>query len=119
LPVANADTAKAARLAVFNARYAVKCACYTDAQASIEAWSAWSAINTANTTVSTAAWSVANALNRDASTYAISDAIWEALAPTVKLVQASAFDLLERMLPTVMIDLPDVQVERVRELVEA
>ena len=36
--------------------------------------------------------------------------------PTVKTLQGSAFELLERMLPKVMIDLPAPVVERVREV---
>jgi hypothetical protein len=54
-----------------------------------------------------AAWAAARAAARDA------------LAPTVRELQASAFDLLDRMLPTVTVTLPDVQATRAAVVCEA
>jgi hypothetical protein len=58
-----------------------------------------------------AAWDAARAAAWDAARDAARDAAGDALAPTVKALQGSAFDLLDRMLPTVVLDLPaDVEV---------
>jgi hypothetical protein len=52
----------------------------------------------------------------DAARDAAWDAAWAALAPTVKTLQASAFDLLDRMLPTVMVELPAETIARVEAM---
>jgi hypothetical protein len=64
-----------------------------------------------------AAWGAARAAAWDAAWDAARAAAWaaawgaarDALAPTVRELQASAFDLLDRMLPTVPLELPVVE----------
>jgi hypothetical protein len=67
-----------------------------------------------------AAWAAAGAAAGDAAGAAARDAAWaaarDALAHTVKVLQDSAFDLLDRMLPKVMIDLPEPVVVKAREV---
>jgi hypothetical protein len=68
----------------------------------------------------TAAWTAARDAAWTAARAAAGDAAWTAagaaLASTVKALQDSAFDLLDRMLPKVMIDLPEPVAERAREV---
>jgi hypothetical protein len=82
-----------------------------DAAADAAGAAAWAAARAA-------AWAAARAAARDAAADAARAAAWaaardaawaaagDALAPTVKSLQASAFDLLDRMLPNVPVDMP-------------
>jgi hypothetical protein len=63
-----------------------------------------------------AAWDVAWAAARDAAGDAARDAARAALKPTVVKLQDSAFDLLDRMLPKELVELPELQVCRLREV---
>jgi hypothetical protein len=100
-PIVDLDTAKAAAPVVRASRE--KAAAAWDA-AWAAAWdAAWAAARDA-------AWDAARAAAWDAALDAALDAAraaaWDALAPTVRELQQSALDLLDRMLPTVMVDMP-------------
>jgi hypothetical protein len=82
---------------------------------------AWTAAgDAARAAARTAAWTAARDAAWTAARAAAGDAAWTAagaaLASTVKALQDSAFDLLDRMLPKVMIDLPEPVAERAREV---
>jgi hypothetical protein len=66
-----------------------------------------------------AAWAAAGAAAGDAAGAAARDAAGDALAPTLRELQASAFELLDRMLPTVAVTLPEVQATRAAVVCEA
>jgi hypothetical protein len=74
------------------------------------AWAAaWAATGAATWA---AAWAATGAATGDAAVDAAVaaawDAAWDALSPTVSELQVSAFDLLDRMLPKELIQIPEV-----------
>jgi hypothetical protein len=100
------DAARAAAWAAAGAAAGAAAWAAAGAAARDAAWDAagdvaWDAAGAA---AGAAAWAAAWAAARDAAGAAARDA----LAPTVKELQASAFDLLDRMLPTVPLGLPVV-----------
>jgi hypothetical protein len=75
------------------------------------AWdAAWAAAeDAAGAAVRTAAQYAAGDAAWTAAQYAAGDAAWAALLPTIERLQDSAFELLDRMLPTVPVQLPAVE----------
>jgi hypothetical protein len=114
-PVLSAESARRVSTEIMRARdesYAAR-----DAAGAAAGDAAWDAAGAAaGGAAGGAAWGAARdaagaawAAARDAARAAARDAVGDALAPTVRELQASAFDLLDRMLPTVPLELPVVE----------
>jgi hypothetical protein len=100
--VAGGAAGAGARAAAWGAARAAACGAAGAGAGDVAGDAAWAAARAA-------ARAAAGAAAGDAAWAAARAAAWDALAPTVAELQASAFDLLDRMLPTVPLALPVVE----------
>lgn len=121
--VVDVESARAAGIVARKARAAARVAAGVAARdaawvAALDAaeYAAGAAAVDAALAVGDAALAAALAAAEHAARAAARDAARDALAPTVRELQDSALRLFERMLPTVMIDLPEPVMARAREV---
>jgi hypothetical protein len=122
LAITNATAAKAALPAIREARKAMSAAWAAAGDAaSSAAWvAAWAAARAAARAAAwVAAGDAASAAARVAARSAARAAAGDALAPTVTQLQDSAFDLLDRMLPTEAVEIAEPYRAELRRLVAA